>query len=395
MGVLTGEPTIAIAPGSYKGTVLSHIAAGPMEAGVRSVFPKARVCVMPLADGGEGTLEIIRQHRGGIVEVSTVSNALGNPVSAKWLRVDGEVFLQTSEAIGLSMLRPEERNPLRATSFGVGELIQRALDYCPRAILICMGDSATMDAGMGMLAALGVRFLNKRRDPLEPTVSSIPHVTQINTDYLDPRVRKTEIIGLADTSNSLCGDVGHVRVYGVQKGLQLRDVQMLTEVFDHFGRLVEAQFGVAVRDPPYTSASGGIAAAIKGVLGGRLVHTLDYLDSLCSFKQTLAQSHIVITGEGRFDGSSKYGKVPYVVTASTRSPCLLIVGGYTKEGRDDLRRFNHAFLFCLPGPQVDQLSEVGACAMIFDTVVFALKALAAGAEMALVDARASPSRNIS
>jgi glycerate kinase len=282
------------------------------------------------------------------------------------------------------MLKPKERDPLQSSSFGVGELIQKAIYSGLKKIMVCMGDSATTDVGIGMLSALGAQFFNKKGDLIEPTVLSMSQVARINIDHFDERIGKTEFIGLADTSNSLCGDEGHVSVYGEQKGLKPKDLQMLSQTFDHIGRVMEDQFGVPVRETPYTSPSGGIASAIKAVLGGRIIPTLDYLDSLISFRKSLTNSHIVITGEGCLDRSSKYGKVPYVVAKTTRSPCLLILGGYTQEGQDDFREFDHVQLFCLQPSLGVKCAEVDIYKMISNTTQLALKALSTGNKMPLL-----------
>jgi len=363
--------TISIAPGSYKGTIISQMAAGCMETAVRRVFPNAYVNVIPLADGGEGTLEIIQQHCGGEMNTSIVLNAYGRRVRARWLKVRDCAIIQTSEAIGLSMLKSSERDPIQSSSFGVGELIQKAIYSDFKRIMVCMGDSATTDVGIGMLSALGARFFNNKGERLEPTVLSMSKLAHINIDHFNKRIKETEFIGLADTSNSLCGNEGHVSVYGEQKGLKSRDLQMLSQNFDRIGSVMEDQFGAPIRNTPYTSPSGGIAAAIKAVLRGRIIPTLDYLDSLISFRESLMNSSVVITGEGRLDRSSKYGKVPYVVANSTKGLCLLILGGYTQEGQDDFREFDHVELFCLPLQGVNYL-DVDMCKVITDTTQFAL-----------------------
>lgn len=324
--------TIAIAPGSFKGTVTSTRAATAIAEGVRRALPSALIHTFPLADGGEGTIEVLERYCGGVVRICNTVDAIGQSVQARWLKVEDEAYVQVSEVIGLSRIPVSSRNPLSASSEGLADVLVAAIAERCRRIFVCLGDTATMDVGVGMLSRLGARFYDRGGKEVKAKVSSFGQISSVDVTECLAKVDHVQMVCLADTTNTLGGPQGHAAVYGHQKGMQPEDVALVTHAIANIGSVLERSLGVDIVNKTRTSAGGGVAAALHGVFGAPLISTLDYLSDRVPFLQRFKESDLVITGEGRLDASSAFGKVPTYVSLATPGPCLAVVGDITNEG---------------------------------------------------------------
>lgn len=292
--------------------------------------------LLPVADGGEGTVRALVRARGGRLVTSRVRGPLGEPVNALWgLIGDGaEAVIEMAEASGLTLIRRDERNPLRTSTVGTGELIREALNAGARNILIGVGGSATNDGGMGMAEALGVRFLDASGDPLPPSGSTLDQIDRIDTTGMDPRIQNVEVVAAVDVTNPLCGPEGASAVYGPQKGATGEMVRRLDEGLAHYAAVIRRDLGVEVAELPGAGAAGGLAAGLVAFLGAQLRPGVEVIFRAIDIEARLRGAAFVITGEGRMDRQDIYGKAPLAVAKHARNlgiPTIAIVGS---TGRD-------------------------------------------------------------
>lgn len=331
------RPAVLIAPNSFKGTLRCDQAAAWMAEGARSALSAppggqaVEVLVHPVADGGEGTAAAIAAALRGAAPVEAeATDPLGRPVRVAWLRVDDRTaVVEVAAAGGLALLAPAERDPMRASSRGTGELIRAAVEAGCRRVLIGLGGSATVDGGIGMAAALGIRVLDERGDPVPPGGEGLLRAARIDVSQAHPALRGVEFVALADVTNPLCGPEGAAAVFGPQKGATPGMVRALDAGLERLARCIERDLGRNVRDLPGAGAAGGIGAAVVGFLGGRLVRGAEAVLDLTGFDEACRRAFLVVTGEGRLDGQSGYGKAPVEVARRARRwgvPTVAVAG---------------------------------------------------------------------
>jgi glycerate kinase len=323
--------TVCIAPDSFKGTMTALQAAARIERGLRRAWPEIRVRKVPMADGGEGTVAAMVDATGGRRLHGTVRDPLGRPVRATFgLTGDGRTaVIEMAEASGLARLKPGERTPLDTSTFGTGELIRKALDRGARHILVGIGGSATNDGGCGMARALGVRFLNSRRRELSEGGGALAKLASIDASGLDPRLKRVAVDVACDVENPLCGPRGASRVYGPQKGATPAMVRTLDANLRRLARVVQRDIGIDILNIPGGGAAGGLGAGLVAFAGGRLRSGVDMVIECVQLEQRMRGSDLVITGEGRMDGQTVYGKTPAGVARVARRlkiPVVAICG---------------------------------------------------------------------
>lgn len=322
---------IVIAPDSYKESLSAAEVALAIEAGFREVFPAACFHRLPVADGGEGTVDAMVAALGGRRVAARVTGPLGEPVEAFYgLACDGATaIIEMAAASGLALVPPASRNPLLTTSFGTGELIRAALDAGARHLIIGIGGSATNDAGAGMLQALGAALLDGAGRPLGRGGGALGELARIAVDGLDPRLAACRIEVACDVNNPLTGERGASAVFGPQKGATPAMVQRLDAHLTHFAAVLRRDLGVAVADVPGAGAAGGMGAALLGPLGARLRPGIEIVTEALGLEAVVAAADLVITGEGRLDAQSLRGKAPLGVARIARrhgKPVIAIAG---------------------------------------------------------------------
>lgn len=323
--------TIAIAPDSFKGNMTAQQAASRIEIGIRRVLPGVRIRTIPMADGGEGTVRAIVDATGGRLVRRTVSDPLGRPVRAEFgLSGDGRTaVIEMAEASGLVRLAPAERNPLLTSTRGTGELIAHALKLGVAKLLVGIGGSATNDGGAGMARALGVAFLDARGEPLPEGGGALAKLDRIDMSGLNPRLAEVAMDVACDVENPLCGPQGAAQVYGPQKGATPEMIERLDAGLRTLADVVQRDLGRAILDLPGAGAAGGLGAGLVAFAGGRLRPGVDIVIDCVRLRRRLRGCNLVITGEGRMDGQTAFGKTPSGVARVAREcgiPVIALAG---------------------------------------------------------------------
>lgn len=330
---------IVVCTDSFKGSLTSAQAGNLMIKGLRRVFPDAEYRLIPMADGGEGTASALTQALGGRMETARVHGPLGKEVEADvGFLPDGSAVMDMASASGLTLVASNELDPMRADTFGTGELIRYALDmHCSR-IYLGIGGSATNDGGSGMARALGARFLDEKGAELPPGGGALKNLSRVDCAGLDQRLRETSIEVMCDVDNPLCGPEGASFVYGPQKGAAPDMVHALDAALDHYQRVLARQTGLDLAGKPGAGAAGGLGYGLMIFAKARLCPGVDTLLKLSRFDELMAQCDLVVTGEGRIDGQSAHGKTPCGVAraAARHSVPVIAIGGSLGEGAEAL-----------------------------------------------------------
>ncbi|MDQ2764095.1 MAG: glycerate kinase [Pseudomonadota bacterium] len=334
---------IVIAPQAFKGSLDAPHVAHAISRGVSQVFPHARLDLVPVADGGEGTVRALVQASRGRTVTTRVLGPLEQPVNATWGVLGGNQVgvIEIAAASGLPLIRRNERNPLRTTSYGTGELIRHALDLGMQRLIIGVGGSATNDGGAGMARALGAQFLDEHGQELALGGGALRHLHHIDTTDLDPRLHAVEIEVACDVNNPLVGPNGASYIYGPQKGADYLMAEQLDDTLRHFAKVLKRDIGVDVADIPGAGAAGGLGAGLIAFGGATLRPGVDIVFRAINLEERMRDAQLVFTGEGRMDRQDLSGKAPLAVAQLAHRfgiPCVAIVGS---TGRDYHVVFDH------------------------------------------------------
>lgn len=334
---------VVIAIDSFKGSVSSMAASTEIAAGINKVYPEADNVILPLADGGEGTVEALVSATGGQIRSVQVTGPLQQPVQASYgiLGNGHTAVIEVAAACGLPLVPVEHRNPLRTTTYGVGELILDAIGQGCREFVIGLGGSATNDAGIGMLQALGYRFTDEAGNDAGHGGEALLRIRSIDAAHACPELGQCVFKIACDVDNPLYGPDGAAYVFGPQKGASPEMVEVLDEGLAGFAGVVQRAFGVNVQNIPGAGAAGGLGAAFAVFLQGKLQSGVGLVLDIIGMEEKLDGAHIVITGEGRLDGQTSMGKAPSGVARLAQKhgiPVIALAGGVTKEasGLNDL-----------------------------------------------------------
>jgi glycerate kinase len=319
---------ILVAPNAFKHSLDAMEAAEAICDGLRASRFGGTLQACPIGDGGDGTAALLQRHLGGRRISAPAHDALGRPIEGHFVLVDGgrTAIIELAEASGLRRLRSDERVPLHATSFGTGELIRAALEQDVREVLLCVGGSATVDGGTGLLRALGVRFLDARGGELTSLPQKMGDLAAIDREHVDPRLARCELTLLCDVTNPLIGPRGAAAVFGPQKGASMAQVGALEAALTHFSIRVYEHAGRDIAALERGGAAGGVAAGMSGLLGARLVDGIDHFLDRTGFDAALALANVVITGEGSIDDQTADGKGPWGVAVRARARGIFVVG---------------------------------------------------------------------
>ena len=327
---------ILIAPDSFKGTLSALEAARAIEMGIKRVLPEANTQCLPLADGGEGTLDALLFAGPGERKTAWVTDANGDLIEASYGALNEThstlIVLEAAQVVGLSQARI---NVAQRTTRGLGELLQQCLDHSARRFLIGLGGSSTNDGGAGLLAALGVRLLDARGNTIEPSPQGLATLDRVDFSGLDARLAESDITVLTDVDNPLCGPTGATAIFGPQKGVLPEQVRLFDQAIAQFARLCDAWAGSAVSQQAGAGAAGGLGYALmllgaKRRLGAEVVCETMQLDA------HLGNADWLITGEGKSDAQTLHGKLPLVAANhahAMRVPVILLSGDIAAESR--------------------------------------------------------------
>lgn len=340
-GKVDAMMNVLIAPDSFKGSLSSKQVCEAIEKGFHMAGKEQfNIMKIPIADGGEGTVEAFLAALGGELVHVTVMGPLGAPVSSFYgILPDGTAVIEMAAASGLNLVPPSKRNPLLTTTYGVGQLIENALDRGLRKFIIGIGGSATNDAGAGMLEALGIRFLDKEGKDVPSCGGELHRVESIDMSNMDHRLNIAMFTVACDVDNPLCGENGASHIYGPQKGADKDMVTLLDQNLSHFADVVAKVLGKDYRDEPGSGAAGGLGFALKAFLHAQMRRGIDIVVEATHMEEKIAWADLVITGEGKTDyQTSLYGKAPAGIAklAKQHGKPAVLISGHLAEGYKDL-----------------------------------------------------------
>jgi len=327
---------IVIAPDSYKESLSALEVATAIELGFREIFPSAQYVKLPVADGGEGTVEAMVAATGGRIVHVPVTGPLGERVEGFYgLSGDEQsAFIEMAAASGLELVAPSQRNPLKTTSWGTGELIRHALDVGVKHIIIGIGGSATNDGGAGMVQALGARLLDAEGHIIGPGGSELERLAKIDRSSLDRRLADCRIEVACDVTNPLTGEEGASAVFGPQKGATPEMIVMLDNALAHYAKVIARDLDIDVLHLAGGGAAGGMGAALYAFCGAQLRQGIEIVTDALHLDEQVADADLVITGEGRIDSQTIHGKVPVGVAKVAKrfnKPVIGIAGSLTAD----------------------------------------------------------------
>ncbi|MCS2168616.1 glycerate kinase [Scandinavium manionii] len=323
---------IVIAPDSFKESLSAMAVATAIEQGFRQIYPDAQYVKVPMADGGEGTVESMVEASGGSYQTQQVIGPLGQPVLARWgLMGDGETaIVEMASASGLHHVPAAQRNPLQTTSYGTGELILAALECGVARIILGIGGSATNDGGAGMMQALGARLRDAQGHDLAHRGGALSELASIDLSGCHPKLKEVTITVACDVNNPLCGPQGASAIFGPQKGATPEIIETLDAALAHWGALIQQLTGREVLNAAGAGAAGGMGSALLGLLNAQLRAGVDIVVEALKLEQTVKDADLVITGEGRLDSQSIFGKTPIGVARVAKlhhKPVIALAGG--------------------------------------------------------------------
>lgn len=327
---------IVIAPDSYKESLSALEVATAIEQGFREIWPDANYVKIPVADGGEGTVEAMVEATAGRIVHVKVTGPLGKPVDAFYGLSGDErsAFIEMAAASGLELVPSGLRDPLKTTSWGTGELIRHALDAGVEHIIIGIGGSATNDGGAGMMQALGARLLDSQQNEIAPGGAALETLAQIEIGQLDTRLAACRIEVACDVTNPLTGNEGASAVFGPQKGATPEMIVRLDKALAHYAQLIARDLNVDVSGLAGGGAAGGMGAALYAFCGAELRRGIEIVTDALQLDACVVDADLVITGEGRIDSQTVHGKVPVGVASVAKrynKPVIGIAGSLTAD----------------------------------------------------------------
>ncbi len=349
--------TILVAPSGFKESLSAEEAADCIEKGVLRACPQARVLKVPMVDGGEGFTKALVAVTGGTLHECVVTGPLGTPVLSHFGFLGGQdepvAIIEMAAAAGLRLVPRDRRNPCITSSYGVGELIRAALDAGARRILLGCGDSGINDGGAGMAQALGIALIDKDGLPLSPGGGALGRLARIDLSARDPRLADVRIDAAVNWHNVLLGERGVARVFGPQKGATPAQVEVLADAMETYAAAIHRATGIEVGSAPGAGASGGLGAAILGLLGGTLHPRYDIVMQYLDLDSMIARADLIITAEGSLDGQTPFGKVPAEVGHRAKEAGRPVIALAGTIGKGVTLNFEHgidAFASILKAP---------------------------------------------
>ncbi|MDQ0353002.1 glycerate kinase [Alkalibacillus filiformis] len=326
---------ITVSPDSFKGSLSAKQASNVIEQGCQTVDSSAVIKKIPMADGGEGTVDALIYSTNGKRLHCEVTGPLGEPISTIMGEsgANHEALIEVASVCGLMQVPKEKQNPLFTTSYGLGELVKKALDVGYRQLLIGLGGSATNDGGLGMLQALGAKFYDRNHEKVGFYGNDLQFVEYVDLTNLDPRLKQCEIKVASDVENPLYGESGASHVFGPQKGASIQVVKQMDEALARYSQIVESELGQTYKNKQGAGAAGGLGFALM-VIGGEITSGAQVVGEVARLEDEIKSSQLVVTGEGQSDFQTFYGKAPgYVASLAQKHnvPCVLISGAIADQ----------------------------------------------------------------
>lgn len=330
-------PNFLILPDSFKGTLSAIEVCDIMEEAIGKRYPTANIKTIPVADGGEGTVDAFLKAMSGEKIYVEVTNPLGEKIKGYYaLLNDGTAIVEMAVCAGLPLIK-DRLDPKQATTFGVGELILDAIKHNARKIILGLGGSATNDGGCGMAAALGVKFFNKQGRSFIPTGGTLLDIEKIDMSMLDEGIKQIDFVSMCDVDNPLCGQCGAAAVFGPQKGATPEMVDFLDKGLAHLATKIKEALGIEIKDLAGAGAAGGLGAGSVAFLNSKLIKGIDIVLDTIGFEAMLKKTDMIFTGEGKFDNQSLRGKVVMGIARRCKPyniPVIVVTGAIGDDIQD-------------------------------------------------------------
>lgn len=377
---------IVIAPDSYKGSIYAPDAARAMAEGILRVLPDADIDIVPIADGGDGTLETLVEISGGQIETLEVTGPLGNPIQAEWgaMGDNTTAVIEMARTSGLALIATDQRNPLITTTFGLGEIISKALDSGFRNFIIGIGGSATNDAGSGMAQALGIKLLDSFGNNLEFGGAALSKLHSIDFSNIDPRIQESIFEVACDVNNPLTGPAGASAVYGPQKGATQDMISLLDKALLNFAKIVTRDLGTDIKDVPGSGAAGGLGGGIMAFLEGNLRPGVDIILDKVNLNKHLQDADLIVTGEGCMDFQTIFNKAPIGVANLAHPLGIPVIGisGSLGERFTDVHDHGISAAHSITNrPMTLEYASQNAAALISDATEQAIRLMKTGSKI--------------
>lgn len=334
---------IVLAPDKFKGSLTGLEFCNVFEKGIKEILPEAEIEKLPLADGGDGTIEVVNYYLNGQTIFKEVNNPFFKPVKASYLysKESQTAFIEMAEASGVKVLIPSELDVKNATTFGTGELIVDALENGAETIILGIGGSATNDCGIGMATALGYRFLDENNNEVIPVGKNLSRIISIDNSRMHPKLKDLKFKIACDVTNPLYGENGAAYVYAKQKGASDSEIEMLDKGLQSFSRVIDNHFEIKSQDVKGAGAAGGMGIASLCFLNGQLESGINLIKELAQFDKRIKGANWIITGEGQLDNQTLSGKTIKGVleSASKEKISVAVFCGSNELNESDLKRF--------------------------------------------------------
>jgi len=378
------RPVFVLTPDSFKGSLTALQVCDAMEKGIRNVLPNAQCIKVPMADGGEGTVQSLVDATGGKIYELEVIGPLGNPVMANYgILGDGETaVIEMASASGIQYVNKETANPFITTTYGTGELVKACLEKGIKKIILGIGGSATNDGGAGFAQALGVRFLDKNGRELPFGGGALKDLYTIDTSFIDQRLKDVKIGVACDVTNHLCGVEGASYIFGPQKGATPEMAIDLDNALKHYAEIIKNQLGKDVKDVPGAGAAGGLGAGLLAFTNASLRQGFEIIAEYTGLQEKIKKADIVFTGEGSIDSQTQYGKTPYGIAqlAKAEHKTVIAIAGNIGSDIGGLHKLGFDAVFSIiPGITTMEKSIEEACDNVERTIENIVRTLVIGA----------------